>query len=664
MVIKTLEELASWTDYRKQTSECLKGLKEDGSIHISVADFDFEVGGNPWPGRVVLCGAKGSTTMAALKKAGVQFRSGTASLAEDGVTVQVQGLSSGLLKAANKTLSKLSLSHVLEVAEADRAEDRRADADRTRSGRADAERDHGAEASEVAAEARNAAKERRQLVDRLRTKKLALRDRIQQAMAGDSPDKTAVARLVKAAAEREKQGDLAAALAALEELEGVIAARGRGQPDAGETPEDVEVEADEGDETEAAEAGADARAEADRRKAPLYQRIREAIAQSPELRDRVAALVRQADAQEKAADHDARLATYEQLEDAVAVDAGDDDDEAAADKLDIRQWQQYRSFLRPRLRKVSRTADALDPLFVSKKKFEFDIDGKVWRGQVVLAGNKSRPLVQRLKREGLPFLEGQCHVAEDRTILAVGMSGGARKAAARTLKLLMLGYKIDLPEDDAGTAETPSGNAGLAAEYAKRRAALDPALRNALARRLGDTGGLRAADAMAVERAERGDWQAALAALGRIERLLAQPGANTADTGGIEPGLVNYRQSLLQFAQTKTAVRTSLTALHRQIAALDGEADLAEALSQRLEAMFEGLSRVVDAAMGAVSNEREPVTATVRSEVEAALHTVESDPLLAHVEANRWNVSIRGPLLQSLQAIQRAMPRGARPRAG
>lgn len=661
MVIKTLEELAIWTDYRKQTSECLKGLKEDGAIHISVEDFDFEVGGNPWPGRVVLCGAKGSTTMAALKKAGVQFRSGTASLAEDGVTVQVQGLSSGLLKAANKTLSKLSLSHVLEVADADRTEDRRAETDRTRTGRADAERaDHGADASQVAAEARNAAKERRQLVDRLRTKKLALRERIQQAMAGDSPDKTAVARLVKTAAEREKQGDLAAALAALEELEGVIAARGRGRPDADATPEDVEVEADE---TGAAEAGADARVEADRRKAPLYQRIREAIAQSPELRDRVAALVRQADAQEKAADHDARLATYEQLEDALAVDAGDDD-EAAADKLDIRQWQQYRSFLRPRLRKVSRTADALDPLFVSKKKFEFDIDGKVWRGHVVLAGNKSRPLVQRLKREGLPFLEGQCHVAEDRTILAAGMSGGARKAAARTLKLLMLGYKIDLPEDDASTAGTPSGNAGLAAEYAKRRAALDPALRNALARRLGDTGGLRAADAMAVERSERGDWQAALAALGRIERLLAQPGAGTADTGGSEPGLVNYRQSLLQFAQTRTAVRTSLTALHRQIAALDGEADLAEALSQRLEAMFEGLSRVVDAAMGAVSNEREPVTATVRSEVEAALHTVESDPLLAHVEANRWNVSIRGPLLQSLQAIQRAMPRGARPRAG
>ena len=658
MVIKTLDDLADWNAYRKQTSDSIAGLEAGSSVHVSVDDFDFTVRGEPWPGRVVLCGKKGDTSMAALKQKGVQFRTGTGTLAADQQTVMVEGLSGGFLKAANKTLTKLALAYSLEAGTVEAESD---DASGKRGGRKDDkdeknEKSKGGRAAEAdsAADAKDA-KAQKQLADRVRKSKSELQARIRAALTGDPAGRAAVEKLVREAAAAEKGGDLDAALAALEQLEEELDRLE--SPSATGAQDDADVDVDEDEEVEDEAEDEDARTEASRRKAPLYQSVREAIAGDPDLRGPVTELVRQADKQEKAGDFAELLTTYDELED-LLTQAEDEDDEAAANRIDVKDWKQYRKYLRPRLRAFSKSADEPASFWVSKKKIDFDFGGKVLVGRLVMAGKRCQPLVKRLKREGTTFFEGFGHLREEDTTLVVrGLRGGAIKGGGKTLKQLRLGYLLEATDDEAADGDP------LAAQYQSRRAALDPAIRSALSARQGDTSALRAADASAAELATMGEWQRALNALARIESLLGESARPDEET--IDPGLVEYRKSLVQFAQTRSAVRASFAALQQRVAAIPGEEDLAQALAQRLEERFTEIDGVVTDAINTSRDQRAPVTAAVRAAIESALSDVAADPLLAHVETNQWGVRIRAPLQQALSQILRTMPAGeAEPAVG
>lgn len=540
MVIKRLNELADWATYRKQTVESFRGLTEEAPIFISVDDFDFDIRGSKWPGRVVLCGAKGSSTMAALKKEGLQFRTGTCSVDQAGSTVAVQGMSSSLLKAANKTLDKLSVGCSLELA-AERAD-------------ADGRDDDGEEVPELARRARKTRE--------------SLRDRLEAALSGNAPNKATLARLTKAAADAEKKRDYETALATLNELARELVRA--------EADNDIEAEA-EGAEDAAA---ADAKAVAKLQKKALYKRVQAAIVDRTELRRPIGALVRKADEHEKAGRHDAQLAVYDEIEELLASDEGED--EEADNQIDVRDWGQYRLLVRARLRKLGDSADAQDPFFVSRKKFEFDLGGKPWRGNLVLLGQKSRPLTKRLKREGTTFLEGTCHLQNGEKVIVVGnLAAAARKAAAKTLKLLRLGYRIDGESADEQTGS---------------------------------------------------------------------------DVAQSEPaGAAKYERLLRQFAATEQNVRTAFASLYRQMATLDGQADIADALRTRVEALLDHLEGVVATAMEAAESPRTPGRSGARTAVDSAIAEISSDAVLAHVEANPWGISIRGPLLQALAGIRAAM---------
>jgi len=662
MVIKTLDELADWAEYRKQTTQSFTSLEAGGSICVSVDDFEFTVNGKPWSGRVVLCGDKGDTSMSALKQKGIQFRVGTATPSADGKKMLVQGLSNGLVTAANKTLAKLTLAFWLQSGVAAPADEKKKD-----EGEPGGKAEKSKRSSETSEEQEKAGDERS--VAKLRKTKAALQARIREALAGPPAGRAIVQKLVRQASAAEKSGEIEAALQALEELATALdrAKDSPDEPDAQNPDNDTaaEIDEDEDDEEEDDDDDADeqdAREEAVARKAALYQEVREAVAADADLRGPLTELVRRADRHEKAGEFVELLAVYDEIEDLLAAE---EDDEAAAAAIDITNWKDYRKYLRPRLRLVSTSVGDPSPFWVSRKKVKFTFGDKVIVGRIVLAGARCRPLVLRLKREDKLMFEGAGHLDEGAgAFMVTGIAGGPLKGGGRTLKALRLGYRIAVPddgEDDATDGEGDLGEGGtgaLAAQYAKRRAELAPRLRSALSAGRGDISGLRAADAMADELAGSAAWQRALAVLDRIATLLAAAeGAAPAD-GAVEPGLVEYRKALVQFAQTRTALRASLGSLRSRIAAIPDQADLADALSERLEEIFTSVGEAVDEAINASRDDRAPATATVRSALTKALADVVGDPLLTHVETNQWGVRIKPPLEQALRTILRAMPAG------
>ncbi|MEZ5980508.1 MAG: hypothetical protein R3F34_20160 [Planctomycetota bacterium] len=125
-------------------------------------------------------------------------------------------------------------------------------------------------------------------------------------------------------------------------------------------------------------------------------------------------------------------------------------------RKDLENWDSYVAYLRDALKLV----DDGSPAFISKKKIDFDTGKGVWKGYAFLAGRKAIIAVQKLKSDGVLFVEGLCD-REGKDLLFTGFAKpelvkGARKTAVR----LKLGYKIhapDLPgadEDDTSDADS------------------------------------------------------------------------------------------------------------------------------------------------------------------------------------------------------------------
>lgn len=492
MVIKSRADLDDWTAYRKQTQDGLAALMPGESVHVSQDDFEFHINGRSWVGRIVLVGSKGDQSWSALKKDGLTFRSGVGTRGADGTTVHVVGIGKGLLKEANKTLTRMSLSTSLVVggpaADGDASEE------------VDDEAPAEARADEAA------------LAERVRATKAKLRADITAAL-GDAEQASEVTRLVRLAADQEKQGRLAGAQAALDEL-AIVLRRGKVAADAKQDAAGADIEPVSSDDARAevaqrkaglfarvkavvarraelrdsfaevlrvadqhekagdfvasiaaydtlderlgdAEAPGDeeAKALAAARKAPLVQRIKAGVVARPELREPLTTLVRAADGHEKAAAHAAQLATYDTIEDLLADDAEPEDGEAAAARVDLRDWAQYRKWLRPRLRQLSRSAAVVEPIFVGKQRREFVVDGKPFWGHLVMVGPKCRAMLQRQKREGTPFAEVAGFLREaDGRIVAPGLAAAAVAAGNRTLQRLRLGCLLDAGGGGAATA--------------------------------------------------------------------------------------------------------------------------------------------------------------------------------------------------------------------
>ena len=170
-----------------------------------------------------------------------------------------------------------------------------------------------------------------------------------------------------------------------------------------------------------------------------------------------------------------------------------------------------------------------------------------------------------------------------------------------------------------------------AKEWHKRLAEVEPRYEQAVKLTTGDVGRMRMLHDIALEQADGGQYDKALATLKRLEDALA--GARgTGDA--IPPGLVKYRTTLLNFEKVMKTIRGQIGKLTGSVAKLPDEADLAKRLGQAVEDLNSELSDAIDKAMSAAKNVREPYNEATRGMIQEKIALIQSDPLVKIVDKN------------------------------
>ncbi len=141
---------------------------------------------------------------------------------------------------------------------------------------------------------------------------------------------------------------------------------------------------------------------------------------------------------------------------------------------DLQSWEDYKEFLKHQLKLLEGTGE---PFFVSKERISFDIEGKPWDGYAILAGPKGAPCARKLQQEGVIFREGTC-TRQGKELRVDELDRKLVKEASKTLKKLLLGFKIAGDEEDAEAAPAtddaaPEARAKRAKELTKLSGDLD-----------------------------------------------------------------------------------------------------------------------------------------------------------------------------------------------
>jgi hypothetical protein len=198
------------------------------------------------------------------------------------------------------------------------------------------------------------------------------------------------------------------------------------------------------------------------------------------------------------------------------------------------------------------------------------------------------------------------------------------------------------------------------AEFGRRFAELDSRLREALLARIGNVSAMRSVSGFASEKAEAGEYETALKALDRLERLLDSAGEGGESESGIPyEGLVKYRSALFQFAKAKDKVARQIAALKSAIPAiLPEEVETANEVADELAEWNEDLSEAIDQAMNTAEDDDSPVTDAIRAELKKYLDELSSDKLIEQVDQSKFGVpmSIAKTLGDALRNIQQSMP--------
>ena len=147
---------------------------------------------------------------------------------------------------------------------------------------------------------------------------------------------------------------------------------------------------------------------------------------------------------------------------------------------ELTSWESYCAFMKERLKQLP---EGECTIFLSKKKLDFNEQGKRWKGRAVLIGPKGELVVKKVKKDGVQFFEGTCRAA-GKELSIEGIEKAFLKGAALTLKRLRLGYSIagvgDTGESDDSPDVSEDGQ-GAAPGSASAPATTDPDM---LARRL------------------------------------------------------------------------------------------------------------------------------------------------------------------------------------
>jgi len=129
---------------------------------------------------------------------------------------------------------------------------------------------------------------------------------------------------------------------------------------------------------------------------------------------------------------------------------------------DLTTWTTYREFMKERLKQLP---DEECAFYLSKKKLEFDVDGKPWKGHAVLIGKKGELAAKKIRKQGTQFHIGTCRPDDKKFEVSGDIPANLLKQAHLTLKKMRYGYSIagsfDGDDDESEDAEAPRAGSPL-----------------------------------------------------------------------------------------------------------------------------------------------------------------------------------------------------------
>ncbi|MDY0746206.1 hypothetical protein SNE35_16935 [Paucibacter sp. R3-3] len=268
---------------------------------------------------------------------------------------------------------------------------------------------------------------------------------------------------------------------------------------------------------------------------------------------------------------------------------------------------------------------------------------------------------------GIKYLMAQCTGASGQLEFQLDSSpGGLSKrlkqavfdqTGLRTRITLRFGEESESDGEEEESGGGAEADDPLLATYMARFEALDEPYRQALRRNPEMEAKLLALHGFAIDKAEVHQFQAALQALDRLEKLINETPAATAAGGAKPASFVAFTQTRLAWDQTRKAVQADLRKLEAEILArCKDESDFADievgakTLYEMLDVLDERLIDKLDEALNAATPQaRQQLHLQAREIVDEYLEFVETDELVADIDANGFvDTAVRSTLTARL----------------
>ena len=294
---------------------------------------------------------------------------------------------------------------------------------------------------------------------------------------------------------------------------------------------------------------------------------------------------------------------------------------------ELKDWDAYREFSK---RSLKLAPDGEVPFFVGKKKVQFSND---FKGHAFLVGEKSRIVVQTLRKQGVICQEGTCTKSGKDLDRATGVLPMLVKEARKTAKKLKLGYDIGVVpgENGEGGGDDPAARAALEAKLAKWKAVVLERAKKAIETSANGEK-LKQLLAGCAKREQAGDLAGALEAYETLGGLLQKSAASQGGGASADLG-----PALAKWAAARRVAIDDLNKLGKAVAAT--KAPEGAELLRLLKAIRANLTEAPD-------------TSTKVAALERYLKT---DDVIADAESPNpfgFDLSLRQPLLRALEPLK------------
>ncbi len=271
---------------------------------------------------------------------------------------------------------------------------------------------------------------------------------------------------------------------------------------------------------------------------------------------------------------------------------------------DLQNWREYRVFLRKELKGLPEAGQGEGPVFITKDEVEFDLGGKPFSSHAVLFGDQAVATMKAIKKEGVLFREGTCHL-QGENIGVRELSGGLLRGANLTLKRMALGAKL-VPSNGA-EADSGEANGTNATVFAKLKKKVFPRVKAAVAENPSNRSEIVKLAQKVRDLDKAKDYDGAVASIRKLSDELET--AKKADAKAEKPSTSSGDEKLFKKRKAKVVPRLkqvaakapeqkgALNRLAKAVAAAEKASDYPRAL--------ESLDELVDAMKGALAGAKD-----------------------------------------------------------